>query len=213
MVYDVLLHVVSVEDMRRRGPTGRQLFFPFRFNLGVPVADQEVAPIPAPEGPADAADREEDGRPPARPRHSCSAEYWRPNQRDRSDEDDDEDPDGRGGKSIAPHRCSLFQRLRWPREMSRPKERSPRLERGESSRQGGPRLFSEPRHAQVTGAVAGPPASQVQPPRARARCQAWCWALCPEKLQANTAAAEGQPGLRLRWHLGDRLPKLGFAGG
>jgi hypothetical protein len=119
MVYDVLLHVVSVEDMRRRGPNGRPLFFPFRFNLGAPDADQDVAPVPAP----------------VRPRHSCSAEYWRPSQRDRSVEDHD----GRGGRSLAPQRRSLFQRLRWPGERSCPRERSPRLELGESSRQGGRR--------------------------------------------------------------------------
>jgi hypothetical protein len=68
-------------------------------------------------------------------RHSCSAEYWRP--RNRSEGEDDDDTDGRSGRSFAPQRRSLFQWLRCPADKGRSQERSPRRERGESSRQGG----------------------------------------------------------------------------
>jgi hypothetical protein len=64
MVYEVLIHVVSVEDTRRIGPDGRPLFYPFHFNLGVQDVDQEVAPAPGPTR----------NRVPAR--HSYSTEYW-----------------------------------------------------------------------------------------------------------------------------------------
>jgi hypothetical protein len=52
MVYDVILHVLSIEDTRWRETDGRPLFFPFQLNLGAPDVDQAVAlaPVPAPRG-------------------------------------------------------------------------------------------------------------------------------------------------------------------
>jgi hypothetical protein len=74
----------------------------------------------------------------APPRNSCSAEYWRPRQRDRSNDDDD-DADSRGGRAFALQRRSLFQRLRWPSDKGCGRENSPRRSHGESSRHGGRR--------------------------------------------------------------------------
>jgi hypothetical protein len=34
LVYDVILHILSIEDTRRHGPDGRPLFYPFCFHLG-----------------------------------------------------------------------------------------------------------------------------------------------------------------------------------
>jgi hypothetical protein len=48
MVYDVIIHIISVEDTRRCGPDGRPHFYPFCFTLGAADADQDVAPAPAP---------------------------------------------------------------------------------------------------------------------------------------------------------------------
>jgi hypothetical protein len=48
MVYDVLVHLLSIEDMRRCGPDGRPLFYSFHTTMGVVDVDQEVAPVPAP---------------------------------------------------------------------------------------------------------------------------------------------------------------------
>jgi hypothetical protein len=36
MVYDALIHVVSIEDLRRHVADDRPLFFPFHFNMGTP---------------------------------------------------------------------------------------------------------------------------------------------------------------------------------
>jgi hypothetical protein len=71
------------------------------------------------------------GRPSAPPRHSYTAEYWRPHSVD----DDDKDNGGCGGREYAPQCCSLFQHLRWPMD----KGRSPRHSHGESSQHGGRR--------------------------------------------------------------------------
>jgi hypothetical protein len=88
MVYEVLIHVVSVEDTRRIGPDGRPLFYPFHFNLGVQDTDQEVALAP---GPAR-------NRVPAR--HFYSTEYWQSNRR--SNGENNEDEASRGGRSSTP---------------------------------------------------------------------------------------------------------------
>jgi hypothetical protein len=80
MVYEVLIHVVSVEDTRRIGTDGRPLFYPFHFNLGVQDANQEVASAPGPrEQEAKSTPDPARNRVPAR--QSCSAEYWRSNLR------------------------------------------------------------------------------------------------------------------------------------
>jgi hypothetical protein len=133
MVYDVLVHILSVVVMRRHGPDGRPLFYPFHFNPGATNADQAVAPEPAPIEPqavAVSGAEEQLPRAPAPPRNSCSAEYWRPHHRDHNNDDDDEDGgDGRGGRAFAPQRRSLFQRLRWPADKGRSRERSPWLSR------------------------------------------------------------------------------------
>jgi hypothetical protein len=132
MVYDVILHVLSIEDTRRRGTDERPLFFPFQFNLGAPDVDQAVASAPAPRG----CDMEQgDDRHHAAARNSCLVEYRSPHHR--SHDEDDEDTDGRSGHSFAPQRRSLFQLLCWPSDKNQSRDRSPRMERGESSKQGG----------------------------------------------------------------------------
>jgi hypothetical protein len=110
------------------------LFYPFHFNLGVQDADQEVAPAPGPrEQEAESVPNPARNMVPAR--HSCSAEYWRPNYR--SDGENNEDEASRGGRSSTLQRRGLFQRLRWPIDKGHARERSPRREHAESSRQGG----------------------------------------------------------------------------
>jgi hypothetical protein len=134
MVYEVLIHVMPVEYTRRIGSDGRTLFYPFHFNLGVQDVDQEVASAPWPgEQEAKSAPDPARNRVPAR--HSCSAEYWRPNRR--SNRENNEDEAGRGGRSSAPQRRGLFQRLRWPADKGRARERSPQREHAKSLRQGG----------------------------------------------------------------------------
>jgi hypothetical protein len=99
MVYEVILHVLTIEDTRCHGPDGRPLFYLFRFNLGSADEDQSVAPAPAPWARNQVqGNKQRQERRPAR--HSCSAEYWRP--RSRSDDEDEDDPEGRGGRSFAP---------------------------------------------------------------------------------------------------------------
>jgi hypothetical protein len=145
MVYDVLVHILSVVVMRRHGPDARPLFYPFHFNPGATNADQAVAPEPAPIEPqavAVSGAEEQLPRAPAPPRNSCSAEYWRPHHRDHNNNNDDDDEDGgdgRGGRAFAPQRRSLFQRIRWPADKGRSRERSPWHNQGESSRHGGRR--------------------------------------------------------------------------
>jgi hypothetical protein len=46
MVYDVLIHLSSIEDTSPLGPDWRPLFFPLHFNLGATDVDQNVAPNP-----------------------------------------------------------------------------------------------------------------------------------------------------------------------
>jgi hypothetical protein len=134
MVYEVLIHVMPVEDTRRIGSDGRTLFYPFHFNLGVQDVNQEVASVPWPgEQEAKSAPDPARNRVPAR--HSCSAEYWRLNRC--SNRENNEDEAGRGGRSSAPQRRGLFQRLRWPADKGRARERSPQREHAESLRQGG----------------------------------------------------------------------------
>jgi hypothetical protein len=134
MVYEVLIHVLSMEDTRRIGPDGRPLFYPFHFNLGVQDTDQEVVPAPGSrEQEAKLAFDPARNRVPAR--HSCSTEYWRPNRR--SDGENNEDEASHGGRSSASQRRGMFQRLRWPADKGCARERSPRRERVEGSRQGG----------------------------------------------------------------------------
>jgi hypothetical protein len=130
MVYEVLIHVVSVEDTRRIGMDGRPLFYPFYFNLGVQDADQEVAP-----GEQEAKSAPDPARNRVPARHSCSAEYWRPNHR--SDRENNEDEASCSGHSSAPQWRGMFQRLRWPTDKGRTRECSPRCEHAECSRQGG----------------------------------------------------------------------------
>jgi hypothetical protein len=55
MVYNMLIHLSSIEDTRRFSPDGRPLFFPLHFNLDMTDADQNVAPIPVPWEAAEAA--------------------------------------------------------------------------------------------------------------------------------------------------------------
>jgi hypothetical protein len=134
MVYEVLIHVVSVEDTRTLGTDGRPLFYPFHFYLGAQDADQAVAPTPEP--------RDHGGDPAVKPpmnralaRHSYSAEYCRTSHH--YDEDGDGEADGRGRRAFMPQHRSLFLRLRWPADKHRSRERSPRRGHGESSRHGG----------------------------------------------------------------------------
>jgi hypothetical protein len=77
MVYDVLIHLSSVEDTRRLGPDGRPLLFPLHFSLGATDANQNVEPGHAPREDNEIISGREDrvGRPAAPPRHSCSVEY------------------------------------------------------------------------------------------------------------------------------------------
>jgi hypothetical protein len=44
MVYEVLIHVVSVEDTRQHGLDGEALFYPFQFAIGTADTDQTVTP-------------------------------------------------------------------------------------------------------------------------------------------------------------------------
>jgi hypothetical protein len=44
MVYEVLIHVVSVEDTRQHGLDGEALFYPFQFAIGTADTDQIVTP-------------------------------------------------------------------------------------------------------------------------------------------------------------------------
>jgi hypothetical protein len=100
MVYDVILHVLSIEDTRWHGTDERALFFPFQFNLGAIDVDQVVASAPAlaPRG----CDMEQgDDRHHAAARHSCLVEYRSPHHR--SHDEDDEDTDGTAGV-LLPHR-------------------------------------------------------------------------------------------------------------
>jgi hypothetical protein len=55
----------------------------------------------------------------------------------RSNRENNEDEAGRGGRSSAPQRRGLFQRLRWPADKGRARERSPQREHAKSLRQGG----------------------------------------------------------------------------
>jgi hypothetical protein len=48
MVYDVLIHLSSIEDSRRLDSDGRPLFYQLHFNLGATDADQSVVPALAP---------------------------------------------------------------------------------------------------------------------------------------------------------------------
>lgn len=134
MVYEVLFHLVSVEDMRIPGPDGRPRFYPLYWNRGVADAAQVVAPAPAPPEQMPAAAPGAAPAPalvPAPARHSCAADIWTWQRRDDDDHGDDD------GQNAAPRRRSLFQRLRWPTEKERHRERSPRRHHGEGSRRGG----------------------------------------------------------------------------
>jgi hypothetical protein len=123
MIYDVLVHLLSIEDMRRCGPDGWLLFYSFHTTMGVADADQEVA----------APLRQEAER-------GAEEQLHRAPPRNRSNEDDDDDDvDDRGGRAFAPQRRSLFQRLRWPSNKGHGREHSPRRSHGESSRHGGRR--------------------------------------------------------------------------
>jgi hypothetical protein len=53
MVYDVLIHLSSIEDTRRLGADGRPLFFPLHFNLGATDTAQNVASSHAPQEEAE----------------------------------------------------------------------------------------------------------------------------------------------------------------
>jgi hypothetical protein len=115
-----LVHLLSIEDMRRCGPDGWLLFYSFHTTMGVADADQEVA----------APLRQEAER-------RAEEQLHRAPPRNRSNEDDD--ADDRGGKAFAPQRRSLFQCLRWPSNKGHGREHSPRRSHGESSRHGGRR--------------------------------------------------------------------------
>jgi hypothetical protein len=108
MVYDVPSHIASIEDTRRHGENRRLLFYPFFFNLGSLDSDQAVTPAPAPQ------------------LHESAAVHRDVAFHDKAD--------GQGGRSFAPRRRNLFQRLCWPTEKGCSRECSPRRENGESSR-------------------------------------------------------------------------------
>jgi hypothetical protein len=82
------------------------------------------------------------------PRNSYSAEYyWRPHQRNRSnDDEDDDDADGRGGRAFTRQRHSLFQLLRWPSDKGCGRERSPWRSHGENSHHDGHQSLSLATH-------------------------------------------------------------------
>jgi hypothetical protein len=74
MIYDVLVHLLSIKDMRRCGPDGQTLFYSFHTTMGVADADQEVAPVPVMLRQEAARGAEEQlHRVPLR--NPCSAEY------------------------------------------------------------------------------------------------------------------------------------------
>lgn len=124
-MFEILIHLATVVDLERIDPYGLPVITQLDWVRG--VADmaeahfrpEEVAPPPPPPRPA---------------RNSCRAEFWQ-GQRDhlQVDEDDDE---GRRDQTQMPPRRTLLQRLRWPGERGRSRDRSPRRHGEESSRQG-----------------------------------------------------------------------------
>lgn len=74
-------------------------------------------------------------QPPRAPRNSCSAEIWT-DKRYRRDEDHN-DEHGHPEQHQATHKRGLLQRLRWPSERGRGRDRSPRRHGEGSSRQRG----------------------------------------------------------------------------
>jgi hypothetical protein len=74
MMYEVILHILTIEDTRHHGADGRPLFYPFRFSLGSADKDQTIAPTPVlwVHSQGQGGDQPLERLP---ARQSCSAEY------------------------------------------------------------------------------------------------------------------------------------------